>query len=197
MSESSDKSEPKNIPDNLILMKQSDIKLLRDKLWKFNNGICPLLNIYVPQDKTVLDHIHKLINDDCSEQKGTIRNAIDFRANAIEGKITNSYKRYFGSDESTHPIKLSDFLRNLADYLDVGAYVDENGNYHVHPNEVPKPKPVSKRNYNKLKRMSNAEEFVPKRKNQKKKKFPEYPKSKKLTKELKLLFTKFNISPFN
>jgi len=183
---------------NLIKMKRSDIKLLRDKLWEQNNGVCPLLNIDIPKDKTVLDHIHKLNNEEVSEQKGTIRNAIDFRANAIEGKITNAYKRYFGTDESKHPTKLSTFLRNLADYLEKGAYMDEHGNYYIHPNELPKPKQVSKRNYNRLKKLYDKETFNPfNPKSKKKKKFPDYPKSKKLTKELKLLFEQYNIPPYN
>jgi len=186
--------------NNIILMKQSDIKLLRDKLWEQNNGVCPLLNIEISKDKTVLDHIHKLKNENASEQKGTIRNAIDFRANAIEGKITNAYKRYFGADEEKHPIQLSAFLRNLADYLEKGAYMDEHGNYYVHPNEKPKPKQLSKRNYNKLKKIYEKETFNPfnpNMKSRKKKKFPDYPKSKKLTKELKLLFEQYNIQPYN
>lgn len=171
---------------NLIELKQKDVKPLKEKLHTQNNGICPLLNIEVPLEKMALDHIHKLKSEECSEQKGTVRNAIEFRANAMEGKITNNWKRYFGADESTHPISLPDFLRNLADYLEAGAYQDETGNFFVHPSEVTKEPKVSKRNYNVLKRLYEGRA-----------KFPEYPKSGKLTKKLAELFEKYDIEPFN
>lgn len=170
---------------NLIEMKQKEISLLKEKLHKKNNGICPLLDIEVPLEKMALDHIHKLKAEQPSPQKGTVRNAIEFRANAMEGKITNNWKRYFGADESNHPISLPDFLRNLADYLEAGAYEDEDGMYYVHPTEVEKPKNVSKRQYNKLKKVYD-----------KRAQFPEYPKSKKLTKKLEFLFKEYDISPF-
>lgn len=175
-------------------MKQKDIKSLKEKLWLKNGKKCPLLGIEVDLDKMALDHIHKLKSEDPDEQKGTVRNAIEFRANAMEGKIVNNWKRYFGADESKHPISLPDFLRNLADYLEKGAYSDEEGNYYVHPTEVPKDPKVSKRNYNKLKK--EFEKAIEEGKI-KKKKFPEYPKSGKLTAPLKKLFEEFKIEPFN
>lgn len=175
----------RKIKMNLIEMKQKDIKILKEELHAKNNGYCPLLDIPVDLDKMALDHIHKLKSEEPSEQKGTIRNAIEFRANSMEGKITNNWKRYFGADESNHPISLPDFLRNLADYLEKGAYQDEEGFYYVHPSEVPKPPKVSKRQYNTLKRAYDG-----------KAKFPEYPKSGKLTKKLEKLFSDYDISPF-
>jgi len=173
----------------LIQLKQKNIKELKEKLWLENNKICPLLGIEVELDKMVLDHIHKLKNEECSEQKGTIRNALEFRANAMEGKITNNWKRYFGADETNHPISLPDFLRNLADYLEAGAYQDEEGNFYIHPSEEPKAQKVSKRNYNKLKKEYGL--------SGRKKKFPDFPKSGKLTVGLKVLFEEFNIEPYN
>ena len=173
----------------LIQLKQSEIKELKEKLWIENNKKCPLLGIEVPLEKMVLDHIHKLKSEEADEQKGTIRNAIEFRANAMEGKIVNNWRRYFGSDISNHPIDLPTFLRNLADYLEKGAYCDENGNYYIHPTEKAKEKKVSKRNYNKLKRLYE--------KSGRRKKFPDYPKSGKLTIPLKKLFEEFNIPPYN
>ncbi len=172
----------------LVPMKQKDIIVLKEKLHKQNNEICPLLEVKVPLEKMTLDHIHKLKSDEPQPQKGTIRNAIEFRANALEGKITNNWKRYFGADESKHPISLPDYLRNLADYLEAGAHED-NGNYYIHPNEVTKEPKLSKRWYNKLKKEYGL--------TGRKKKFPEFPKSGKLTVGLKTLFEEFKISPFN
>jgi hypothetical protein len=175
--------------NKLIEMKQKDIKPLKEKLWNLNDYKCPLLGIEIPLDKMVLDHIHKLKSEEPSEQKGTIRNALEFRANAMEGKIVNNWRRYFGADEDQHPISLPDFLRNLADYLETGAYVDEDNNYYIHPSEVEKPKKLSKRNYNKLKKLYDA--------TNRRKKFPDFPKSGKLTVALKVLFEEFNIEPYN
>jgi len=169
-----------------IYLKQKDLKQLREQIWLENNKICPLLNIEIPLNKAVVDHIHKLKNEEISEQKGTIRNVIEFRANAIEGKITNIWKRYFGSDESKHPISLPQFLRNLADYLEKGAY-QKDGKYYVHPTEIKNEK-ISKRQYNKLKKAYEQ--------SNKKKKFPEFPKTGKLTKPLEKLFKEFEINPY-
>ena len=180
----------------LIQMQNKDIKPLKEKLWEENDKKCPLLGIEVSLDKMVLDHIHKLKSEDLSIDKGTIRNALEFRANALEGKITNNWKRYFGSDESKHPISLPNFLRNLADYLEKGAYIEGDKAY-IHPSEKKKEPNLSKKNYNKAKKLYNAEEFVPKRKNQKKKPMPEYPKSGKATKIIKEIFSKYNIELYN
>jgi hypothetical protein len=175
-----------------IEMKSKDIKSLKEKLWLKNNKKCPLLEIDVKLDKMALDHIHKLVAEPYSEQKGTIRDAIEFRANALEGKITNNWQRYFGADKSKHPISLPNYLRNLADYLEKGAY-SEDETFFVHPNEVPKPKKVSKRNYNKLKKLYLNEL----KEGNVRKKFPEYPKSSKLTKDLGILFKKYCLEPYN
>ena len=168
----------------LIEMKQKNIKELKTVLWEVNKRICPLLGIEVELDKTALDHIHKLVAEEPSEQKGTIRNTIEFRANAMEGKISNNWKRYFGADETKHPISLPDFLRNLANYLENGAHEDKDGNYYIHPSEVPKEPKLKKQSYNKLKKIYEGRA-----------KFPEYPKSQKMTKKLDELFVKFNLEP--
>ena len=81
-------------------LKQKDILPLKAKLHKQNNGKCPLLGITVDLSNMTLDHIHKLKSESYAVDKGTIRNAIEFRANALEGKITNNWKRYYGADES-------------------------------------------------------------------------------------------------
>jgi hypothetical protein len=168
-------------------LKQKDILPLKAKLHKKNNGICPLLGIPVELNSMTLDHIHKLKSEDYAPNKGTIRNAIEFRANALEGKITNNWKRYYGADESKHPVDLPTYLRNLANYLEAGAY-NENGVYHIHPSEVPKAPKVKKSSYNKMIKLFELK--YPKRK------IPAYPKSKKLTKQIKKLFVEFSITEF-
>ncbi len=168
----------------LIEMSQKDIKSLKEKLWIMNDKKCPLLGVNVELDKMVLDHIHKLKSEECSVDKGTIRNALEFRANAMEGKIFNNWKRYFGSDVRRHPISLSNFLRNLAEYLERGAYQDEDGNFYIHPKEVKREPLIGKREFNDLNKKYKLK--YPKRKPLR------YPKSKKWTKQLKQLKEELN-----
>lgn len=169
----------------LIQLKEKDKKVYREKLWEMNNNKCPILKVEVPKDKMTLDHIHKLKAEPASEQRGTIRNAIEFRANALEGKITNNWKRYFGTDESKYPISLPDYLRNLADYLEKGAYECEDGNFYIHPNEAPPVAKLGKAAFNKLKKLHTIK--YPKRKEL------VYPKSGKLTVTWERLLKEFEI----
>lgn len=173
--------------DKFILMKSTDLKDWRLKVWEENGKKCPVLGKEIPFENTTADHIHKLKSEQFSEQKGTLRGAIDFRCNVIEGKVTNAFKRVFSADASKHPITLPELLRNLADYIEKGAYTDSEGKYYVHPNEVPKTPKIKKSKYNTLKK-----EY---KKSGKKAKFPEYPESGKSATLLKL-FKEFNIDPF-
>lgn len=169
---------------NFIEMKQKDIRPLKEKLWLKNDKKCPVLDKEIPLEKMALDHAHKRKDEEYSEYKGVIREALDFRVNAVLGKLENSLKRTGLSYDDDFDI--GTFLRNAADYFDSGAYIDEEGNYYIHPKEVKKEPMVSKRNYNSLKKAYD-----------KKAKFPEYPKSGKLTVKLKELFEEYEIPPFN
>ena len=175
-----------------IEMKQKDIKGLKEKIWLENGKKCPVLNVEIPLEKMVLDHCHKKNDEEYAEDKGTVRTALEFRTNAFLGKMENAFKRY-GLNKD---YDLATILRKAADYFEKGAYVDEEGFYYIHPNETKKEPKISKRNYNKCKKLYDNEEFIPKRKNQKKKEFPPYPKSAKLTKDLKELFERFEINPY-
>jgi len=178
-----------------IEMKQKDIRVLKEKLWLMNDKKCPVLGKDIPLEKMVLDHAHKRNAEAYSPTKGVVREALDKRANAILGKVENALKRTgLGYEED---FDLPTFLRNAADYFERGAYVDEQGDMYVHPSEVPKEPKLSKSNYNKLCKLYENELFVPKRKGQKKKAMPKYPASKKLTKALKELFEKHDVSPYN
>jgi len=173
------------VTNTIVQLKDKDIKSFRETLWEKNKGICPLLKTQTPKENMTLDHIHKLKSEPISEQKGTIRDAIDFRANAMEGKITNNWKRYFGSDENKYPISLPNYLRNLADYLERGAYQCEDGNYYAHPNEAPPIEKLGKAAFNKIKKAHKNK--YPKRKDL------VYPKSGKLTISWKRLMDEFGI----
>jgi len=163
-----------------IEMKQKDIKILKEKLWLLNDKKCPVLGKKIPLEKMVLDHAHKRKDEDYAANKGVIREALDFRINAILGKLENSIKRV-GLDKDPD-FDLPTMLRNAADYFEKGPYKDENGYMYIHPKEVKQEPKFKKSSYNKLKKVYDG-----------KAKFPDYPKSQKLTKKLKELFKKYNI----
>ena len=181
--------------NKFIEMKQKDIRPLKEKLWNINDKKCPVLDKSILLEKMALDHAHKKKDEEYSDTKGVIREALDWRVNAVLGKLENSIKRTGLLYEED--FNISKFLRNAADYFESGAYKDNEGNMYIHPNEVFKEPKLSKKNYNKCKKLYNAEEFVPKRKNQKKKDFPEYPKSGKPSKLLRELFERLEVDLSN
>ena len=162
----------------LIQLKQNDLKPLKQKLHSAQNNICPLLKIKVPFDQMVVDHKHKLkANPAGPNGDGLVRGAIDRFANALEGKITNNWKR-MGLGKYTD---LPTYLRNLADYLENPPCEQK----YIHPSEKPKVKKLGKRVFKKIAKLY-AEEY-PKRKEL------VYPKSSKPTKQIKLLAEHYNI----
>ena len=165
----------------LVNLKQNDLKPLKEKWAEEQNFLCPILKKEIPLEKLVIDHLHKLKSEEPGlNGKGCCRGAIDFRANALEGKITNNFKR-LGLEKD---IKLPEFLRNLADYLENNHLNNEI--LFIHPTEVIKEPKLSKRSYNKLKKLYIG-----------KAKFPDFPSSGKLTKPLEKLFKEYDIEPFN
>ena len=134
--------------NDLIEMSQKDILILKNYLHSKQNNICPLLNTSISLKDMALDHKHKLKSKDASlDNGGLVRGAIEFRANALEGKIVNGWTRLFGSDISKHPISLPNFLRNLANYLENPPCPQ----VFIHPNEkTDKRVKASKNDYNKI-----------------------------------------------
>jgi len=168
---------------NLIEMKQSDIAKLREKIWLENDKKCPVLGKEIELSKTALDHAHKLKAEEPAIDKGTIRNTLEFRCNAICGKIENAFKR-FGLNKE---IDIVTFLRNAANYFEKGSYSDENG-YYIHPSEVPdRRKKLSKNSFNKL--------IKAQLKDPKCKKPSKFPSSGYFTSALEKQFIKYNIEP--
>lgn len=134
--------------NTLIEMSQKDILILKNYLHSKQNNICPLLNTSISLKDMALDHKHKLKSKDASlDNGGLVRGAIEFRANALEGKIVNGWTRLFGSDITKHPISLPNFLRNLANYLENPPCPQ----VYIHPNEkTDKRVKASKKDYNKI-----------------------------------------------
>jgi len=162
------------------VLPKSEIASKRLELYKEQKGICPICDKKIKAEKAVLDHQHKLLKSDelGIDGVGQIRGVLCFQCNSWEGKIFNSFRRY-GLHKKGIPIPV--LLRNLSAYLEL-----ENLPL-IHPTEI-KKKIVSKSNYNTLKKMYSTVYL---------KKFPAYPKSKKLTKALKALFEEFNVDPYN
>lgn len=159
----------------MIQLKYSDLKKVRAEIHKRQDFICPILKQKFETKAMVVDHQHKRKDDPIGVNgDGLVRGCIHNRANVIEGKIVSAYKRY-GLNKF---LPLPDLLRNIADYLE-----QENLPL-IHPTEKKKPKKLTKRSYNALKRVYTGRS-----------KFPIYPKSGLLTKPLKKLFEDFSVEP--
>lgn len=133
----------------LKYIKQSELRDFRKKQYDAQGGVCPVLKKIIPFEDSVLDHIHKKRKGDQPgiNDEGLLRGVIHRRANAAEGVFLNAYKRK-GLEKL---ISFSDFLRNLADYIDNKPLV---GLGIVHPTEVIREKKIKLgiRNYNKIKK---------------------------------------------
>ena len=163
---------------NLIQLEQKELREFKRKLHEKQNNVCPLLNVERPLDGMVVDHKHKLkANPAGPDGDGLVRGAIDRFANALEGKITNNWKR-MGLGKYTD---LPTYLRNLADYLENPPCEQK----YIHPTEKPKVKKLGKRNFNKIAKLYKVD--YPRRK------ALEYPKSCKPTKQIKLLAEQYDI----
>lgn len=160
-------------------LKQNEIPEIREKILLEQNGKCAICGDIIDEKTGVsLDHQHKRIADNIgSDGAGLIRGVLCRACNVIEGKIWNNMNRY------KQPENIQDriiFLKNLLQYYKKDNYAL------IHPSEKIKEKSVSKRNYNKLRKLYSGKAA-----------FPKYPASGKLTKPLNVLFEKYNISPWN
>jgi hypothetical protein len=156
-----------SIPKNLAPknLTPKDIPIIRKKILNEDQDGKCLI-CGNPPTRPCLDHHHK------KKVKGTgkIRGVLCSNCNVFLAKIENNCRRYAISHDA-----LPDVLRNIADYLEKEQY------NMIHPSDVPL---LKKSSYNALKRAYNG-----------KKKFPAYPRSKKMTKALEALFEAYNIEP--
>lgn len=152
-------------------LKQKDIPTIRAIILEQQNGLCPICSrkIYDP----CLDHEHKKrLNG-----SGHIRGVLCRTCNSFLAKSENNSIRY-KIDLSNLP----NILRAMADYL------EKDQQHIIHPSERKRPKKLQKQVYNRLKKKWKANP-------DRKRKFPSYPKSGRLTKELKELFERYEIEP--
>ena len=162
---------------------QSKIKDLREEILKKQNFKCAICGKDIRNDPGIsLDHQHRISKSQeiGEDGAGLIRGVLCRDCNVLEGKIFNNGIRY--KQLRTVQSRL-DWLRNLIKYYEQEKYP------YIHPTEKVKPKDVSKFNFNKMIKL--FKEKYPKRK------VPSYPKSKKLTVQLKKLFDEFKIEYYN
>ena len=162
---------------------QSKIKDLREEILKKQNFKCAICGKEISEtDGISLDHQHKISKSQeiGEDGAGLIRGVLCRDCNVLEGKIFNNGIRY--KQLRTVQSRL-DWLRKLIKYYEQEKYP------YIHPTEKVKPKDVSKFNFNKMIKL--FKEKYPKRK------VPSYPKSKKLTVQLKKLFDEFKIEYYN
>lgn len=124
-----------------IQLKSSELSIYRDKLLKEQNYKCAITGKDLSNERVVLDHQH----DKGLKGSGNIRGVIGSNINVYLGKLENNCKRFGISLED-----LPTVLRQIADYIDKGDYIDIDGNSYRHSTEAPKPKYIKKSCYNKL-----------------------------------------------
>ena len=163
--------------ERLIQLSNKDLPSIRTSLFFEQGGKCAICGEPLEGQRTHIDHKHMTSKETIGENgAGLVRGLCCANCNCMEGKIVNAAKRYQIKD-------LESWLINLIEY-----HKKPTTNF-IHPTEKPSEPKVSKSNYNKLKKAYTL--------SGNKKRFPEYPKSCKLTKELKELFETFGIPPYN
>ncbi len=116
----------------LIQIKQKDLKEFRRQQWRIQKRRCAVTGLPLPFEYAVVDHLHKTKTEEAGiDGKGLIRGVIHRDVNQLEGKITNTYKRYGLNKIASLP----DILRSLADYLENPPVQNT-----VHPSAIPKIK---------------------------------------------------------
>lgn len=174
---SNDLENPECNVQDLKQLKSTEVKELREKILKNQGFKCAICGKTLSEDDTgiSLDHQHKLNkNQEIGiDGAGLIRGVLCRDCNTYEGKIWNNGTRYKQFKTVKERIE---FLKQLIQYYEAGTYP------FIHPTEKVPEKSISKRQYNKLKKVCP--------------KVPEYPKSTHLTKRLKELFDIYQINPF-
>lgn len=165
---------PEN-PQDFKQLKGTDIKTIKQMILEKQGYRCAICGKEITLENSVLDHQHKNKKADPNgiNGDGLIRGVLCQEDNLSEGKIWNSTSRFQGARTPQDRIN---WLRKLIQYYEAGTYP------FIHPTEKVPEKSISKRQYNKLKKVCE--------------KVPEYPKSTHLTKRLRELFDKYKINPF-
>ena len=153
-------------------MKTSEVKETREEMLKDQDYICPLCGQEIKPENSALDHCHKT---------GKIRGVLHKECNSAEGAMKSKFIRSGVGKYTT----FEEYLLLLAEYLVKEHYPL------LHPTHAPKPRKLQKRSYNELKReIQKCNEYL-----SRPIKIPPYPKSRRLTKRLKVLYEQYKIEP--
>lgn len=168
--------------EELKQLKSKDIKTVKEKILESQEFKCAICGKPLTLDEAVLDHQHKIRKSDPNGENGNglVRGVLCNFCNPCEGVVYNNLVRYKQIKTDEERIE---WLQNLIEYYKRPKYPL------IHPTEAVKEPQVSKRNFNKLKKLYTLK--YPQ------KKPLEYPKSGKLTKSLAKLFEDFNVDPYN
>jgi len=160
-----------------IFLKNSQLKEFREKKLQGNDFKCEICGRTIDFSEAVVDHIHGSHKSMYPETNKLIRGVICSDCNVILGKIENQFLR--SSKKYKEKIDLENVLKNISIYIN--KYKNKNNfkEQLVHPSEW-KPKKIKKSSFNKFKKLVK-EKFN---------KNVEYPKSGKVTKQLKILSEK-------
>ena len=163
----------------LVQLRRCDIPTYRATILQEQNNMCCICKDPVSEESGVsLDHQHRTQTEIVGlNGAGLVRGVLCRNCNVFEGKIWNNSKRY------GHHHRLPQILRQMADYL-------ERENYpYIHPNEAPRPRCVSKRQYNKMAKRYALESTS-------KRACPLFSGKRKPSKRLLDAFEHYGISPY-
>lgn len=151
--------------DQIQELKYSQIKLIRDSLLEYQNNVCLLCknDIEIP----ALDHYHSKKQHGSGLVRGVLCNTCNRMTGVVENNLARNSVNYSDAPE---------FLKTLADYL------QHKREPYLYPSERKKKPKLMKSSYNKLVKLIN-----------KKQKVPKY--SSAYTKELEKLFKKYDLVP--
>ena len=131
--------------DKYTLLTSASAKELREQTHIEQDFICPILKLKFDQSEMTLDHKHKRKADPVGPNgDGLCRGVIHTTANALEGRILKDFMRTGVSKY----ISISDYLRNLAEYLETPPLPQ----IYVHQTEKLKTPLMNKNDYNRIKK---------------------------------------------
>lgn len=158
-------------------LKYKDVAPLREKLLKEQSNKCAICGCVIDEKSgSSLDHQHKLKSEPCGKDGGgLIRGVLCRNCNVWEGKIWNGTRRY------RQPQNVNERVQMLKELI---KFYEKEPLPLIHPTETPPTPKLMKSSYNKLLKLYKG-----------KAKFPNYPKSKKITKKLEKLYIKHNLEP--
>lgn len=144
-------SKPLIPPKPWVQLEAKDIPALRLKILKEQGGKCGICGTVHPDTVWTLDHEHKKGYGG----SGLCRGCLCSKCNSLDGRVVKALRRYGIPRDN-----ISDWLRNLADWLDKPHYP------FIHPTE----KPVVKINKTQFKAL--MKKYLEKYPNKKELKYP-------------------------